>query len=257
MTCPDVVTYGDAAASAASERERLILEHLPQVRWIALRLKERLPDSFPLEDLISTGVLGLIAAVDNYDPSFNVKLATYAEYKIRGAILDSIRGQDGVPAHKRKKLKQLEAAIQNAEQRLQRAPAAEEIAAELKVSVSEYQDWLMDVQALSIGSLDVTPENCEGGGTLLNYIADSEENVPGRQLERSELEGLLVDGINKMPEVERMVLNLYYLEEQSLKEIAEVMNLHLSRISQLKSQAVLRLRCYIERRWPVGRGIYS
>ncbi|MCX6619806.1 MAG: FliA/WhiG family RNA polymerase sigma factor [Acidobacteria bacterium] len=250
MSCSDVLTYGDPAATAASERERLILEHLPQVRWIALRLKERLPESFALDDLISTGVLGLIAAVDNYDPSFNVKLATYAEYKIRGAILDSIRGQDGVPAHKRKKLKQLEAGIQAAEQRLQRAP-------ELKVTLSEYQDWLMDVQALTIGSLDVTPDNCEGGGTLLSYIPDSEENVPGRQFEREELEELLVDGIQKMPEIERMVLNLYYMEEQSLKEIAEVMNLHLSRISQLKAQAVLRLRCYIERRWPVGRGIYS
>src|SRR3954470_23048886 len=116
---------------AESERERLILEHLPQVRLIARRIQERLPDNICLEDLISTGVLGLISAIDNFDPAHNVKLKTYAEYKIRGAILDSLRGLDWAPRQKRRKAKQIEAAIASAEQKLKRTPTEEEIAREL------------------------------------------------------------------------------------------------------------------------------
>src|SRR5438067_6447857 len=133
-------TYPTCAAADAlsdSERERLILEHLPQVRLIARRIQERLPESISLDDLISTGVIGLISAIDNFDPGQNVKLKTYAEYKIRGAILDSLRGLDWAPRQKRRKAKQIEAAVASAEQKLQRSPAEEEIAAELGVSIDE------------------------------------------------------------------------------------------------------------------------
>src|ERR1700693_5501693 len=115
---------------AGNERERLILEHLPQVRLIARRIQERLPENISLDDLISTGVIGLISAIDNFDPSHNVKLKTYAEYKIRGAILDSLRGLDWAPRQKRKMAKQIESAIARLEQRLQRTPSEDEIAAE-------------------------------------------------------------------------------------------------------------------------------
>src|SRR5579862_10053817 len=115
----------------AEERERLILEHLPRVRLIARRIHERLPESVNLEDLISTGTIGLIAAIDRFDPRHNVKLKTYAEYKIRGAILDSLRGLDWAPRQQRRRAKQIEAAICTAEQRLHRMPSEEEIAAEL------------------------------------------------------------------------------------------------------------------------------
>jgi len=133
------------------------MEHLPQVRWIATRLHERLRDNICLDDLISTGIIGLINAIDNFDPKFNVKLKTYAEFKIRGAILDSLRGLDGVAPHKRKRLKQIQAAMAALEQRLQRAPLEEEIAAELKISHKEYQDSLLELQGVTIGSLDATP----------------------------------------------------------------------------------------------------
>src|SRR5579883_2745100 len=118
-------------AFSAEEREELILEHLPQVRLIARRIHERLPESVHLEDLISTGIVGLIAAIDRFDPSQNVKLKTYAEYKIRGAILDSLRGLDWAPRQQRKRAKQIEAAIAALEQELQRVPTEEEIAAHL------------------------------------------------------------------------------------------------------------------------------
>src|ERR1700754_2377210 len=116
-------TYSECAAPDAlsnSERERLILEHMPQVRLIARRIQERLPENIALDDLVSTGVIGLIAAIDNYDPSQNVKLKTYAEYKIRGAILDSLRGLDWAPRQKRRQAKQIDAAIAAVEQRLHR-----------------------------------------------------------------------------------------------------------------------------------------
>jgi RNA polymerase sigma factor for flagellar operon FliA len=129
-------------APNGDERDRLIVENLPHVRWIAIRIHEKLGNAVSLEDLVSSGVVGLINAVDAYDPKYNVKLKTYAEHRIRGAILDSIRGLDGIPAHKRKQLKVMEAAIATAEQRLQRVPTEEEIAAELNMPLAEYQSSL-------------------------------------------------------------------------------------------------------------------
>ena len=125
--------YAPTPALEPDERERLILENLSHVRWVAMRIHEKIGGVVGLDDLVSAGVIGLINAVDSYDPKFNVKLKTYAEHRIRGAIFDSIRGLDGVPVHKRKRLKEIEAAIAAAEQRLQRVPGEEEIATELNM----------------------------------------------------------------------------------------------------------------------------
>lgn len=238
---------------AAEERERLILEHLPQVRLIARRIHERLPESVNLEDLISTGTLGLIAAIDRFDPNHNVKLKTYAEYKIRGAILDSLRGLDWAPRQQRKRSKQIEAAISAAEQRLHRAPSEEEIAEQLGLTIEEYHAWLVDIRGVNLGSLEASSSE-EDGRNLLKYISDDEKQWPSRLLERSELQRLLAGAIEKMPRTERIVISLYYHEELTLREIAKIVNLHESRVSQLKSQAILRLRSYLEKRWPVERG---
>jgi len=238
---------------AGEERERLILEHLPQVRLIARRIHERLPESVNLEDLISTGTLGLIAAIDRFDPNHNVKLKTYAEYKIRGAILDSLRGLDWAPRQQRKRSKQIEAAIAQAEQRLHRAPSEDEIAQQLNLTLEEYHEWLVDIRGVNLGSLEASSSE-EEGRNLLKYISDDEEQWPSRLLERSELQRLLADAIEKMPRTERIVISLYYHEELTLREIAKIVNLHESRVSQLKSQAILRLRSFMEKRWPVEKG---
>ncbi|MGH9559130.1 MAG: sigma-70 family RNA polymerase sigma factor, partial [Bryobacteraceae bacterium] len=139
------------AALSPEEREQLILEHLPQVRLIARRIHDRLPETVAMDDLVSTGIIGLISAIDRFDPSQNVKLKTYAEYKIRGAILDSLRGLDWAPRQQRKRAKQIESAIASIEQRLHRAPSEEEIAAELGQSVEEYHAWLVDSRGLTLG----------------------------------------------------------------------------------------------------------
>jgi RNA polymerase sigma factor for flagellar operon FliA len=237
----------------AQERERLILEHLPQVRLIARRIHERLPESVSLDDLVSTGTVGLISAIDHFDPGHNVKLKTYAEYKIRGAILDSLRGLDWAPRQQRRKSKQIEAAISAVEQREHRAPTEEEIARELGLSMEEYREWLVDVRGLNLGRLEGNSPD-DDGRDLLKYISDDEESWPNRILERSELERLLGQAIEKMPYVERTILGLYYTEELTLREIAKVVRLHESRVSQLKSQAILRLRSLVEKKWPLRRG---
>jgi RNA polymerase sigma factor for flagellar operon FliA len=235
------------------ERERLILEHLPQVRLIARRIHDRLPESVNLDDLISTGTIGLIAAIDRFDPTHNVKLKTYAEYKIRGAILDSLRGLDWAPRQQRKRAKQIEAAIAAIEQKLHRTPGEEEIATELNLTIDEYHEWLVEIRGVNLGSLECASSD-DDGHDLLRYISDDEENWPSRLLEKSELQRLLAEAIEKMPHTEKIVLSLYYHEELTLREIARVVNLHESRVSQLKSQAILRLRSYIEKRWPLQKG---
>src|SRR5690349_11555004 len=177
--------YPVTDAMTNEERERLILDHLPQVRLIARRIQERLPDSVSLDDLVSTGVIGLIAAIDHFDPTQNVKLKTYAEYKIRGAILDSLRGLDWAPRQKRRQAKQIEAAITAAEQRLHRAPTEEEISVQLGITIDEYHEWLVEIRGLNIGSLECA--GAELGQDLLQYIPDTSEVLPSTLLERSEL----------------------------------------------------------------------
>jgi RNA polymerase sigma factor for flagellar operon FliA len=235
------------------DRERLILEHLQQVRLIARRIRERLPENIALEDLVSAGVLGLISAVDNFDPGHNVKLRTYAEYKIRGAILDSLRGMDWAPRQKRRRAKQIEAAIAQAEQRLQRSPTEEEIAAQLGISIGVYHEWLVDIRGLNIASLECVAGN--QGKDLLHYVSAGLENLPSALLERAELARMLAQAIGTIPNIERTILRLYYHEELTLREIAQFVRLHESRVSQLKSQAILRLRTHMAGRWPSSRGV--
>lgn len=251
-TSPSTRAYG-VSPIGAEERERLILEHLPQVRLIARRIHERLPGSVSLEDLVSTGVVGLISAIDRFDPAQNVKLKTYAEYKIRGAILDSLRGLDWAPRQQRKRVKQIERAIAAAEQKLHRMPGEEEIAVELGLSLVEYHEWLVDIRGVNLGSLECASPDDESRD-MLKYISDDEEKWPSRLLERSELQRLLASAIDKMPEVERLVLSLYYHEELTLREIAKIVELHESRVSQIKSQAILRLRSCMEKQWPMQKG---
>jgi RNA polymerase sigma factor for flagellar operon FliA len=240
--------------STTVDRDMLIIEHLPQVRLIARRIHERLPGHVSLDDLISNGTIGLISAIDNFDPNQKVKLKTYAEYRIRGAILDGLRGMDWAPRGRRKLSRQIENAIASSEQRLGRVPTEEEIAAELGVSIDEYRDWLVDTEHLQIGELEFASAESDGCN-LLKYVSDSESHLPSKIVERSALEALLASQISRMPKIERTVLSLYFYEEMGLKEIGQIMDLHVSRISQLKTQAILRLRCVLQKRWPGVSGI--
>jgi RNA polymerase sigma factor for flagellar operon FliA len=249
-----------ATGTTAEERERLILDHIWLVQVIAARIHERLPMHVAFEDLVSAGTLGLISAIDNFDPTRNVQLKTYSEHKIRGAILDSLRDLDWVPRSARKTAKEIASAISAARQRWGREPGAEEIAAEMKMSLEEYHELLAQTRSVEPLPLEsASPE--EGGVDLLRLLPDSEDNQPSRLVERAELESLLTEAIKRMPSIERTVLSMYYREELSLKEIAQVLDVHFSRVSQLKAQAVLRLRAYIDKRTtpplprPPGNGV--
>ena len=234
-----------ARARAAPDREDLILEHLPQVRAIARQIHTRLPGSVSLDDLVSAGIVGLIAAIDNFDARFNLKLKTYAQHRIRGAILDTLRAMDWAPRQVRKRARMIEAAVARLEQRAHRDPTEGEIAGELQLSTEEYRDWLLHVRNDKLLSLEEQAPKKEGS-SLLCLVGGSEDLWPSRIAERSEMGRLLAQAIEKMPSVERTVLSLYFNEELTVREIGKIVRLHESRISQLKSQAILRLRSYMK-----------
>ncbi|MDZ7638755.1 MAG: FliA/WhiG family RNA polymerase sigma factor [Bryobacterales bacterium] len=241
-------------SSEGKSREALILEHMPQVRLIARKIYERLPDSISLDDLVSAGVLGLISAIDCFDPGHNVKLKTYAEYKIRGAILDSLRDLDWAPRQRRRLAKQIEAAIARVEQRVQASPSDEQIAAEMGVALEVYHQYLVDTQGLTLGSLEYA-SNEDDGRELISYLADEDAVLPSQTYEQRELERLLAEAIRRLPPIESAILGFYFHEELTLREIAKIVHLHESRISQLKTQAILRLRTSLKRSWPTERGL--
>jgi RNA polymerase sigma factor for flagellar operon FliA len=242
--------YQDQADTVSEEeREKLILEHLPQVRLVARKIHERLPESVCFDDLLSAGVVGLIQAIDNFDPRQNVKLKTFAEFRIRGSILDSLRETDWAPRLKRKQAREFESAIARLEQRLGRVPEEAEIAGEVGLSVDEYRQKLTEMEGLNIGELEFTRDDNETS-VILKYAASAGEESPAVTLERAELERLIASSIDRIPKVEKTVLSLYFYEELTLREIAEVMGIHLSRVSQIKSQAILRLRTAMVKRWP-------
>lgn len=229
------------------DREQLILEHLPQVRGIARRIHERLPPNVHLDDLISAGILGLISAIDNFDASQSAKLSTYAEYKIRGAILDSLRGMDWAPRLRRKRARTIDAAIAAAEQRLGRTATEEEIAAELRISLEQYREWLVEIQGLGMSAFAEDPSDSSGLAALSRMV-DPRSALPSSLVEKAEMETLLAEAIGGLPPAERNVLSLYYQEEMAPHEIAQIMRVRGSRVSQLKAQGLARLRSRLEQR---------
>jgi len=238
---------------SALRREALVMQHLPQVRLIARRIHEYLPPNISLDDLISTGVVGLLCAIDNFNPSLNVQLNTYAEHRIRGAIIDSLREMDWAPRDRRKRARLIEAAIHKLKQRLGREPSEEEISAELQISETTYQEWLGSIQAIDIQPLEYVSSDGESG-SLLAFISDDPEAWPSQLVERAELERILKLAIQRMPQLERTILSLYYFEELTLSEISQIVGFHLSRVAQLRVQAILRLRSHLQRVWSVAGG---
>jgi RNA polymerase sigma factor for flagellar operon FliA len=223
------------------DRDRLLLEHLPTVRYLARRIHERLPLHVELEDLVSAGVIGLMDAFHKFDHRKKVQFKSYAQFRIRGAILDSLRMLDWSPRELRRKGRAIQQAIQQCSQRLVRTATEQEIAVELKLSLNEYQLLLGDLKGLEIGSLHI--ENSEASGEdLLAYIAGPPGDDPLFQCLRSEMTQRLENAIEALPERERLVLTLFYLEELTMKEVGLVLGVVESRVSQIHSAAVFRLR---------------
>jgi RNA polymerase sigma factor for flagellar operon FliA len=242
--------YGLVVMTAV-EREQLLMEHLPTVRYLARRIHERLPQHVELDDLISAGVVGLIDAFSKFDHGKRVQFKSYAQFRIRGAILDSLRTLDWSPRELRRKGRAVEEAIRAVTQRSGRVPSEQEIAAEMKVTLAEYQTLLGDLKGLEIGSLHMERSE-DSGDEELSYIPGAPEDDPLFRCLKGEMKQRLADAIDELPEKERMVLTLYYYEELTMKEIGLTLGVVESRVSQIHSSAVVRLRASLAALRPKG-----
>jgi RNA polymerase sigma factor for flagellar operon FliA len=232
-----------AAAQPAltMEQERVLLEHLPIVRFLARRIHERLPQHVDIEDLVSAGVVGLMDAFAKFDPTKKVQFRSYAQFRIRGAILDSLRTLDWSPRELRRKGRAVEEAIRVMTARLGRAPGENEVAAEMGLSLDEYQQLLGDLKGLEIGTLHVE-RNENSGEEELAYVPGKPEDDPLFHCLRGELEERLTGAIAHLPDRERLVMTLYYYEEMTMREIGLALGVVESRVSQVHASAVVHLR---------------
>jgi len=231
----------ESEGDSTTERDSLLMEHLPTVRYLARRIHERLPQHVELDDLVSAGVVGLIDAFSKFDHRKKVQFKSYAQFRIRGAILDSLRTLDWSPRELRRKGRAVEEAIRTVTQRVGRAPSEQEIAKELELTLTEYQTLLGDLKGLEIGSLHMERSE-DSGDEELAYIPGAPEEDPLFRCLKGEMKQRLADAIDDLPEKERMVLTLYYYEELTMKEIGLTLGVVESRVSQIHSSAVLRLR---------------
>ena len=238
---PSVPQVEEQIPMSAQEREQFVLKHLPMVRFVARRISERLPQHVELEELISAGVLGLIDAVAKFDGSKQVQFKSYAQFRIRGAIMDSLRNVDWGPRELPRQGRAIEEAIWTLTTRFGRGPTEAEIADELGLPLGDYQDVLGALKGLEIGSLNVE-HGSETGEEELAYVPGPSKNDPLFCCLQGEMRELLIAAIDKLPEKERLVLTLYYYEELTMKEIGLTLGVVESRVSQIHSSAVLHLR---------------
>jgi RNA polymerase sigma factor for flagellar operon FliA len=232
---------GQGAAMDPVERQRLLNENLPEVRYIARRIHDRLPSHVPFEDLVHAGILGLIDAVDKFDPQKNVQLKSYARFRIRGAILDSLRQMDWSPRTLRRQARKIEETHRELAAELGRAPSEQEIAARMGLALDDFQRLLGELRGLDLASLQAQSEE-NGGEDPSVAVATRVEEDPFTLTLRSELRTLLTHAIDELDEKERKVLALYYLEEMTMKEVGAILDIGESRVSQIHTAALIRLR---------------
>jgi RNA polymerase sigma factor for flagellar operon FliA len=232
---------GGVDRELTAEEERVLLEHLPIVRFLARRIHERLPQHVDMEDLLSAGVVGLMDAFAKFDPAKKVQFRSYAQFRIRGAILDSLRTLDWSPRELRRKGRAVEEAIRALTSRLGRAPSEAETAAEMGVSLEAYQQLLGELKGLEIGTLHLE-RNEDSGEEELAYLPGRPEEDPLYRCLRGEMAERLTSAIQNLPERERLVMTLYYYEEMTMREIGLALGVVESRVSQIHASAVLHLR---------------
>jgi RNA polymerase sigma factor FliA len=225
-------------------RDRLIVNYSPLVKYVAGRLGSGLPAHVEEADLVSYGLLGLMSAIDRYDPERDIKFETYAIARIRGSIIDELRTLDWVPSSVRSWAREIERAIRELETKLSRAPTDEEIAEKVGITTQELEDSLIDISRTSIAALDELWSTSSEGDqvSLLDTLEDPESIKPAEALDENEMREALAEAIDRLPEREKLVITLYYYEELTLREIGEVLGVTESRVSQLHTKAILRLR---------------
>lgn len=226
----------------------LVEEYLPLVRSVLGRLAMTLPDHVDHDDLHSAGLVGLLHALRHYDPACGTSFQTYARLRIRGAMLDELRRMDWVPRTVHEKARKIQDAMAQLEQRMGRVPNPAEVARELKLSPADYEQLMAEIRPATFVCLDAV---CSGegddAGTVGDVIADPDSDGPVEQASRNELKEIILQKLKDLPRAQSKVLALYYGEDLTLREIAEVLGVTESRVCQIHSQAILSIRAYLQR----------
>ncbi len=225
-------------------REEVIKRYSPMIKYVANRIAMRLPPHIEVDDLISVGVLGLMDAISKYDSSRGAKFKTYAEFRVRGAILDELRAMDWVPRSIRQKASNVDKVVQKLQAKLSRSPEDEEVAKEMGISLDQFHDTLNETKSIPVFSLEDLGIAKESGEqqSLLDCLAGKADADPQTQIRLIELKEIIAKAIDALPEKERLMVSLYYYEELTMKEIGAVLEITESRVSQIHSKAVYRLR---------------
>jgi len=230
-------------------RERLVVAYSPLVKYVSGRMASGLPAHVEEADLISYGLVGLISSIERFDPRRDIKFETFANARIRGAIIDELRALDWVPRSVRSKAREIERAHQKLEHRLRRTPTDAELAAELEMSDQEFREALMQVSSTTLFALDELWGSSDQSGdsiSLLDTIQDHDSPDPASLVDQGEMRERVAGAVERLPEREKLVIALYYYENLTLREIGEVLGVTESRVSQLHTKAVLRLRSRIQ-----------
>lgn len=236
-------------AHGKSDKNHLLQEHAPLVKRLAHQMKAKLPPSVEVDDLIQAGMIGLLDAVSRYEENHGAQFETYAVQRIRGAMLDELRNSDWLPRSIRQNMRKIEEAMNSLQQRLGRPPSETEVAKQLKMSLADYQDLLGESGGHQLVYYEDFHENDEGEHFLDRFVADKTDD-PLQALVNSGFRDAVIAAINALPEREKILMGLYYEQELNLKEIGAIMNVSESRVSQLHSQAIARLRAFLrERAW--------
>ena len=230
-------------------RERLVLAYSPLVKFVAGRMSSGLPAHIEEADLISYGLLGLIGAIERFDPQREIKFETFAVSRIKGSIIDELRSLDWVPRSVRAKAREIESAQTKLEHELGRVPSDKEVADALEMSIDGFQESLLQISNSTVVALDELWTVSDSSGdqvSLLDTMKDPNAVDPARELGVSELKDRLANAISRLPEREKLVIALYYYENLTLREIGEVLGVTESRVSQLHTKAVLRLKSRLQ-----------
>ena len=240
--------FGNNKVLSKEERDELIVKYTPLIRYVAEKLSSRLPAHISYDDLVSVGAIGLMDALQKFDPLKGIKFKTYAEFRIRGSMLDELRSLDWIPRSIRKKTSEIEQTYQNLEKELGRPAEDDEMAKALGVDLSEFYDLLERTKGVTFLDIELIrrrlPSNNEDD--LFDLIADDNATDPFEQLRLTDIKYLVIEAIEGLPEKEQLVLSLYYYNDLTMKEIGEIMGYTESRISQMHTKAILRIRARIE-----------
>jgi RNA polymerase sigma factor for flagellar operon FliA len=231
-----------------ADKNHLLTEHMPLVKRLAHQMKAKLPPSVEVDDLVQAGMIGLLDAISRYEENHGAQFETYAVLRIRGAMLDELRSSDWMPRSTRQNMRKVEQAMATLQQQLGRPPSESEVARSLKLSLADYQEMLGDSGGHQLVYYEDFHDEDGNDSFLDRYAVD--EDDPLRALMETDFRQAVIDAIDALPPREKLLMGLYYEEELNLKEIGAVMGVSESRVSQLHSQAVARLRSYLrERAW--------